>query len=60
MGTDNGNHILDVYNLDILDPVAVEKSIDGIVGVVTNGFFAKRSADMLLLGTKDGVKTLTK
>lgn len=58
--TDNGNHILDVYNMDILDPIAVEKSIDGIVGVVTNGLFAKRSADVLLLATKNGVKTLKK
>ncbi|ETI57852.1 ribose-5-phosphate isomerase RpiA [Marinomonas profundimaris] len=56
--TDNGNSILDVYNLDILDPVALEKSIDGIVGVVTNGLFAKRPADILLLATKDGIKTL--
>ncbi|MBD5772518.1 ribose-5-phosphate isomerase RpiA [Marinomonas colpomeniae] len=56
--TDNGNHILDVYNLEILDPVALEKSIDGIVGVVTNGLFAKRPADILLLATKDGIKTL--
>ena len=56
--TDNGNYILDVYNLDILDPIALEKSIDGIVGVVTNGLFAKRSADVLLLATKDGIKTL--
>ncbi len=58
--TDNGNHILDVYNLEILDPVALEKSIDGIVGVVTNGLFAKRSADVLLIATKDGIKTLKK
>ncbi|MBR7890063.1 ribose-5-phosphate isomerase RpiA [Marinomonas sp. A79] len=58
--TDNGNHILDVYNLSILDPIALEKSIDGIVGVVTNGLFAKRAADVLLLATKDGVKTLKK
>jgi ribose 5-phosphate isomerase A len=58
--TDNGNHILDVYNLEILDPIALEKSIDSIVGVVTNGLFAKRSADILLLATKDGVKTLKK
>jgi ribose 5-phosphate isomerase A len=58
--TDNGNHILDVYNLEILDPIALEKSINGIVGVVTNGLFAKRSADILLLATKDGVKTLKK
>ncbi|ETX09672.1 ribose 5-phosphate isomerase [Marinomonas ushuaiensis DSM 15871] len=56
--TDNGNHILDVYNLEILDPIALEKSIDGIVGVVTNGLFAKRSADVLLIATNDGIKTL--
>ena len=58
--TDNGNHILDIYNLEILDPIALEKSIDGIVGVVTNGLFAKRSADVLLLATKEGVNTLKK
>lgn len=58
--TDNGNHILDVYNLEILDPIALEKNIDGIVGVVTNGLFAKRSADILLLATKDGIKTIKK
>ncbi len=56
--TDNGNQILDVYNLDILNPAELEKSIDGIVGVVTNGLFAKRPADVLLLATKEGVKTL--
>jgi ribose 5-phosphate isomerase A len=56
--TDNGNHILDVYNLDILDPTRLEQSIDGIVGVVTNGLFAKRPADVLLLATNEGVKTL--
>ncbi|MCV2403966.1 ribose-5-phosphate isomerase RpiA [Marinomonas sp. C2222] len=56
--TDNGNHILDVYNLSILDPIALEKSINAIVGVVTNGLFADRPADVLLLATKDGVKTL--
>ena len=55
--TDNGNHIIDVYNLDILDPVALETKIDGIVGVVTNGLFAKRPADVLLLATKTGIKT---
>ena len=56
--TDNGNHILDVYNLEILDPTALEKRIDNIVGVVTNGLFAKRSADVVLLATKSGIKTL--
>lgn len=56
--TDNGNHILDVYNLNIVDPTSLEKSINAIVGVVTNGLFADRPADVLLLATNDGVKTL--
>lgn len=56
--TDNGNVILDVYNLQIIDPVALETSINQITGVVTNGLFAAKAADVLLLGTKDGVKTL--
>ncbi|REL26144.1 ribose-5-phosphate isomerase RpiA [Thalassotalea euphylliae] len=53
--TDNGNVILDVYNLKILDPKATEIAINAIVGVVTNGLFACRAANRLLLGTKDGV-----
>lgn len=53
--TDNGNVILDVYNLKITDPVALETQINAIVGVVTNGLFAARAANTLLLGTKDGV-----
>ncbi|NVJ59134.1 MAG: ribose-5-phosphate isomerase RpiA [Gammaproteobacteria bacterium] len=57
--TDNGNIILDVHNLDILQPIALEQKINQIVGVVTNGLFAARSADVLLLATADGVKTLT-
>ncbi len=57
--TDNGNVILDVHNLQILDPVKVEEEIDHIAGVVTNGLFARRPADVLLLGTADGVRTLT-
>ena len=56
--TDNGNHILDVYNLKIVDPVALEAKINAIVGVVTNGLFAARAADVLLLATDQGVKTL--
>ncbi|TPE54149.1 ribose-5-phosphate isomerase RpiA [Maribrevibacterium harenarium] len=56
--TDNGNHILDVYNMQILDPVKLESQINEIVGVVTNGLFAARPANVLLLGTQDGVKTL--
>ena len=56
--TDNGNVILDVFNLSIVNPVELESQINAIVGVVTNGLFAARSADLLLLGTADGVKTL--
>ncbi len=55
--TDNGNLILDVHGLQIADPVALETRIDGIVGVVTNGLFAKRGADVLLLATPTGVET---
>ena len=55
--TDNGNVILDVAGLDIVDPVAVENKINQIVGVVTNGLFAARPANVLLLATADGVKT---
>ena len=57
--TDNGNVILDVHNMRITDPVALELAINNIVGVVTNGLFAARPADVLLLGTPEGVKTLT-
>jgi ribose 5-phosphate isomerase A len=56
--TDNGNVILDVHGLSITDPVGLERAIDGIVGVVTNGLFAARGADVLLLGTPDGVREL--
>ncbi|TRX72814.1 ribose-5-phosphate isomerase RpiA [Pseudomonas mangiferae] len=58
--TDNGNVILDVHNLEIVDPVDLEARINAIVGVVTNGLFAARPADLLLLGTADGVRTLTR
>ena len=54
--TDNGNLILDVRNLKILDPVALETAINQIPGVVTNGIFARRPADVLLLATAEGVK----
>lgn len=57
--TDNGNVILDVYNFSIPQPLATEAHINAIVGVVTNGLFAARPADVLLLGGKDGVQTLT-
>jgi len=58
--TDNGNIILDVHGLTILDPVAMEAEINQIVGVVTNGLFAARPADVLLLATQEGVKTYTR
>ncbi|MEW6353939.1 MAG: ribose-5-phosphate isomerase RpiA [Pseudomonadota bacterium] len=57
--TDNGNVILDVHNLQIMEPVKLEATLDHIPGVVTNGLFAMRPADVLLLGTKQGVRTLT-
>jgi ribose 5-phosphate isomerase A len=56
--TDNGNVILDVHGLSITEPVATESRIDRIVGVVTNGLFAARGADVLLLGSADGVREL--
>ena len=57
--TDNGNIILDVHNLKIMNPVELETALNQLAGVVTNGLFARRAADVLLLGTADGVKTLT-
>lgn len=57
--TDNGNVILDVYDFPIYTPRKIEEEINNIVGVVTNGLFALRPADILLLGTQDGVKHLT-
>lgn len=58
--TDNGNIIIDVHNLDISRPIHVEEQINQIVGVVTNGLFARRPADLLLLGTADGVKSISR
>lgn len=57
--TDNGNIILDVYDFMIATPRKTEERINAITGVVTNGLFALRPADLLLLGTPDGVKRLT-
>lgn len=54
--TDNGNQIIDCFDVMIDDPVAMETRINAIVGVVTNGLFAARGADVLLLGTKEGVQ----
>jgi len=56
--TDNGNFILDVHNLEILAPVELEVQLNKITGVVTNGLFASRPADVLLLGSDNGVKVL--
>jgi ribose 5-phosphate isomerase A len=56
--TDNGNVILDVHGLSIASPAELESAIDQIAGVVTTGLFARRGADILLLGTDDGVRTI--
>ena len=55
--TDNGNHILDVHGLTIADPVALERDLNQITGVVTVGLFAARPADVLLVGTAERVET---
>lgn len=57
--TDNGNLILDVHGLRILNPVELEEKLNHIVGVVTNGLFARRPADVLLLGGPTGVRKIT-
>ena len=57
--TDNGNVILDIHNMEIMEPVKLEQELNDIPGVITVGLFAKRPADVLLLGTEDGVKKLT-
>jgi len=56
--TDNGNLIIDVNGLEILQPIEIEKRLNSIVGVVTNGLFAIRPADILILGTSDGAKII--
>lgn len=56
--TDNGNVILDVHNLNIQNPVELEDTLNNIVGVVTNGLFAARGANTVLVGTEDGVKKI--
>jgi ribose 5-phosphate isomerase A len=58
--TDNGNIVLDVWGLSILNPVELETAVNNIAGVVTNGLFARRGADVLLLGTKTGVRTIAR
>lgn len=56
--TDNGNIILDVHNMRIMEPSKMEQEINNIAGVVTTGIFAIRPADVLILGTEEGIKTL--
>ncbi|WP_299084584.1 ribose-5-phosphate isomerase RpiA [uncultured Paraglaciecola sp.] len=56
--TDNGNVILDVHNLTILNPVELERQLNAIVGVVTNGLFADRGADIVLVGSDNGVEVI--
>ena len=57
--TDNGNIILDIHNMEIAEPVKLEAQLNNIVGVVTNGLFAKRPADVLLLASAQGVQTIS-
>ena len=57
--TDNGNIILDIHDLEIMEPARMEDALNNIPGIVTVGIFALRPADILLLGTREGVKTLT-
>ena len=57
--TDNGNLIIDCYGLSIIDPPKLEAELNNIAGVVTNGIFARRGADLLLLGGAQGVRSLT-
>jgi len=58
--TDNGNHLLDVHQLSITDPAGLEAEINQVAGVVTVGLFARRPADVLLVGTPSGVLTLAR
>ena len=58
--TDNGNIIIDIHNMDLSRPIEMEERLNQIVGVVTNGLFARRPADLLLLGTSEGVRTVEK
>ncbi len=58
--TDNGNIVLDVWGLSVLNPVELETAVNNTAGVVANGLFARRGADVLLLGTKTGVRTIAR
>lgn len=57
--TDNGNYILDVHNLEIDDPAGLEQRLNNLPGVVTNGLFAKRPADLILVADDHGVEQIT-
>jgi ribose 5-phosphate isomerase A len=57
--TDNGNVILDIHGLQILDPMGLETTLNEITGVVTNGLFARRGADVLLLSSGEGIRTIS-
>ncbi len=57
--TDNGNIILDVHSMQILDPIQLEQQLNSIVGVVTNGIFAQRPADLLLVAGESGIETFS-
>jgi len=57
--TDNGNMIIDVHNMRIDNPVELERQLNQLAGVVTNGLFAQRGADVLLLGGENGVTKIT-
>jgi ribose 5-phosphate isomerase A len=54
--TDNGNHILDIHHMEIEDAIELENKLNQITGVVTNGLFAARPADLLILGTSEGIR----
>ncbi|WP_404365156.1 ribose-5-phosphate isomerase RpiA [Marinobacter sp.] len=56
--TDNGNIIIDIHNMDLSRPIQMEERLNQVVGIVTNGLFARRPADLLLLGTSQGVESI--
>ncbi len=58
--TDNGNIILDIHNLQIFQPIELERELNNIVGAVTNGLFAMRSADLVLMGGTEGLQIISK
>ena len=56
--TDNGNHIIDIFNMEITQPAELEMQLNQITGAVTNGLFARRRADQLFVGTTSGVQIM--